>query len=615
MNFGFLSTLDNLLLPYTIKNAKNHGIKNIFVFLDEKGTSQKDKKIFQKRTQGRFGDDIKPHDYLQELSNLNVPFYFVENHNSDRAIELYSLLKIDCLINAGTPRKISSKLLNKKNIPQGVLNIHPGKLPEYRGCSAVEWAIHNDDQIFNTVHYMEEDYDTGPLIKTEPYEFASNSTYVDIRSEVYLKGINLLCTVVKSLQNKTFSYKDAKKQNNLKAQYWAPTPEKLEDSIIEKANNKKYTYQNLSKLMTNIYDLIYVGTGPIMMLDALNNSENSNQKILIVDKENELGGSWKNIELFGKNFVENAVHYLLPSQKGYDFLAKNFNIKFENANKKFYALKIFNFKFMVSVNNIFGNIFYLINGGDQGEPITFKFLLNVLFNKSKVRYTKYPKEGMFHVVKRISDKLVKSKVKMKLNENVERITISENYITLKTNKNTYQTKKLMLSHGFIPCEIIGKDGKKILIEKKINQRPSLHIITKSNSKVSKKYFAFSQVLFPKGSLIKYVHQISQYQNNFEKKNQQIIVAALRHDLKKSKKNYFKIADLLEKYNCIPYSAKRSIFHFYWQDILIPQITTEDLLKISKISGNMISFLETECLNTGLGKYSDSWNFYKNYFYD
>ena len=53
MNFGFLSTLDNLLLPYTIKNAKNHGIKNIFVFLDEKGTSQKDKKIFQKRTQRR----------------------------------------------------------------------------------------------------------------------------------------------------------------------------------------------------------------------------------------------------------------------------------------------------------------------------------------------------------------------------------------------------------------------------------------------------------------------------------------------------------------------------------------------------------------------------------
>jgi methionyl-tRNA formyltransferase len=247
MNFGFLSTLDSLLLPYTIKNAKNLGIKNIFVFIDEKGMSIKDKTIFQKRTKGRFGDDMKSNDYLLALSNLNVPFYFVDNHNSDLSIELYSLLKIDCLINAGTPRKISKKLLNKKIIPQGVLNLHPGKLPEYRGCSAVEWAILNDDQIFNTVHYMEEDYDTGPLIKTEPYQFKSNSTYVDIRSEVYLKGINLLCDMVKKIQNKEFSYNDAQKQNDSKAQHWDPIPENLEHSSIEKANNKMYTFQNLGK--------------------------------------------------------------------------------------------------------------------------------------------------------------------------------------------------------------------------------------------------------------------------------------------------------------------------------------------------------------------------------
>lgn len=367
--------------------------------------------------------------------------------------------------------------------------------------------------------------------------------------------------------------------------------------------------------MTTLYDLIYVGSGPIMMLDALNNSDKHNQNTLIIDKENELGGSWKNIKLFGENFVENAVHYLLPNPKGYNFLSKNFNIKLETAHKKFYAVKIFNFKFMVNVNNIFGKIFYLINGGDQADPITIKLLINLLFNKSKVSQTKYPKEGMIHVVKRISKSLIKSKVKIKLNENIEKIIISENNITLKTNKNIYKTKKLMLSHGFIPCEIIGKNGKQILIEKEINQRPSLHIITKTNSKINKRYFAFSQVLFPKGSLVKYVHQISQFQNDFEIKNQQIIVAALRHDLKKGKRNYFKIADLLEKYNCIPHSAKRSTIEFYWQDILIPQITTKDLLKISKISGDMISFLETECLNTGFGKYSDSWDFSKNYFYD
>ena len=84
---------------------------------------------------------------------------------------------------------------------------------------------------------------------------------------------------------------------------------------------------------------------------------------------------------------------------------------------------------------------------------------------------------------------------LKLSEKVVRIIMSDNLIILKTNKNTYQTKKLMLSHGFIPCEIIGKDGKKILNEKKINQRPSLDIITKTNSKINKKYFYHNLLLF------------------------------------------------------------------------------------------------------------------------
>ena len=364
-----------------------------------------------------------------------------------------------------------------------------------------------------------------------------------------------------------------------------------------------------------LYDFIYLGSGPIMMLDALNKSINSDQNTLIIDKENELGGSWKNIKLFGGNVVENAVHYLLPNSKGYSFLSKNFRIQLEKAERKYYAVKIFNFKLKINVNNLFGKFFYLINGGDQAYPMTIKFFLNTLLNKSKVCQTKYPKEGMFHVLKRISETLLKSKVKLNLNENIEKIIISENHITLKSKNNTYKTKKLILSHGYIPCEIIGKEGKKIPIKKKSNHRPSLHIITKTNSKVNKKYFAFSQVLFPKGSIIKYVHQLSQFQNDFETKNQQIIVAALNHDLKKSKDNYFKIADLLEKYNCVPYSEKRSINQFYWQDFLISQISTKELQKLSKMSNNMISFLETECLNKGFGKYSDIWNFPKNYFYD
>ena len=53
-----------------------------------------------------------------------------------------------------------------------------------------------------------------------------------------------MCVAIRNIQNKEFSYKDAQKQGKLKAQFWAPIPENLEDSSIEKANKKMYIYQN-----------------------------------------------------------------------------------------------------------------------------------------------------------------------------------------------------------------------------------------------------------------------------------------------------------------------------------------------------------------------------------
>ena len=60
--------------------------------------------------------------------------------------------KIDLLVNAGTPRILKSNLLKAPSI--GVINCHPGILPDFRGCTCVEWAIYLDQPIGNTVHLI-----------------------------------------------------------------------------------------------------------------------------------------------------------------------------------------------------------------------------------------------------------------------------------------------------------------------------------------------------------------------------------------------------------------------------------------------------------------------------
>ena len=243
MKFGFLSTFDNQLLPGFINAATREGIKNIHIIIDSKKTSKKDIEIFKMRTNGAFGSYSSINQLLFNLSGSSIPFYLVDNHISNHAQELYDNLNLDCLLNAGTPRKISNKIL--KIIEKGVINIHPGILPIYRGCSCIEWAILNDDPIGNTAHYMDTEYDNGPIIKTESYNFSSKSSYIDIRKKVYYEGFKLAAKVVKGIESNQIRKDNSCLQDDNKGKFWDPISSELEKESIRKANNHKYKYQNI----------------------------------------------------------------------------------------------------------------------------------------------------------------------------------------------------------------------------------------------------------------------------------------------------------------------------------------------------------------------------------
>ena len=243
MKFGFLSTIDNPLLPVFINYAIKNNIKDIFIIIDSLGIKKKDHEIFKLRTDGKFGNSFNLNDCINKFADISVPFFFVSNHNSQEAIKIYKKLNLYCLLNAGTPRKISVALL--ESIDNRIINIHPGILPEYRGCSCVEWALINDDPIGNTAHFMDASYDTGPIITTEKYSFSKDTNYVDIRNYVYLKGCDLAARVLKGIENKQIIFENCKIQDPNNGKYWHPIPSELELEAIKKANEGKYKFQNI----------------------------------------------------------------------------------------------------------------------------------------------------------------------------------------------------------------------------------------------------------------------------------------------------------------------------------------------------------------------------------
>jgi len=184
-----LSTYDSPELPYFVERLQRSGISISSIIYAGK-ISDKDRQIVERRIEKTFlNKDILNLDISQ------IPFYFVNNHNSKESLSILKRLKPDILVNAGTPNIIKKRLLDLPRL--GILNSHPGLLPEYRGCTCPEWAIYNDDPIGATCHFMTEDIDRGAILYKERMAIKKDWTYRKIRTKIVFHSIKIMSRGIK----------------------------------------------------------------------------------------------------------------------------------------------------------------------------------------------------------------------------------------------------------------------------------------------------------------------------------------------------------------------------------------------------------------------------------
>lgn len=232
---GILSTLESPLLGYTLQALVNHGVSVGAVLLDAKGTSPKDLAIWTERTACQL-----PPMEISEFESLHIPFYFLTSHNSSDAVSLVSRLGLDLLVNGGTPRILNPSILGAPSL--GTLNIHPGRLPDYRGCTCVEWAVYNDDEVCNSVHFITNTIDGGPVVSEEGYRFSISDNYVDLRVKVYREGFNLLARVAERVLREGITYTNIAPQV-AGGNYYKPIPDEFLADVHKKLKSGRYRYQ------------------------------------------------------------------------------------------------------------------------------------------------------------------------------------------------------------------------------------------------------------------------------------------------------------------------------------------------------------------------------------
>jgi len=137
----------------------------------------RDMAIVEERTRGYY----RPRTVF-DISIPELPFHFVESHNSGECRDLLRSLRPTVLVNAGTRNILARDVLDIPSL--GTLNCHPGLLPQYRGCTCLEWAVLNGDPVGATCHFMSEAVDQGPIVLSAPMPVAAGSPYEKIRADM-----------------------------------------------------------------------------------------------------------------------------------------------------------------------------------------------------------------------------------------------------------------------------------------------------------------------------------------------------------------------------------------------------------------------------------------------
>jgi methionyl-tRNA formyltransferase len=99
------------------------------------------------------------------IESLTVTQYFESSNNPD-AVRAIKSIRPDVTLDFGTGRLSRAVIEACSN---KILNLHGGNPEEYRGLDSHYWAIYHHDfqNLCATIHYIDENLDTGNIIRVE----------------------------------------------------------------------------------------------------------------------------------------------------------------------------------------------------------------------------------------------------------------------------------------------------------------------------------------------------------------------------------------------------------------------------------------------------------------
>ena len=130
-----------------------------------------------------------------QIEKHNIPFVQVPFHKDEYCMEPLEKVNPDLIIFGGT-RIIRGEILEFGGKRGGVLNSHPGLLPECRGSASPAWSVHEGIKIGSSCHFCSTDIDAGDLVGKREIEVKRGDDYHDLCYKTSVVASNLMVEAV-----------------------------------------------------------------------------------------------------------------------------------------------------------------------------------------------------------------------------------------------------------------------------------------------------------------------------------------------------------------------------------------------------------------------------------
>ena len=132
-------------------------------------------------------------------SRLNIEYHEFEDHNSEECISFLRSLEPDLGLIGGS-RILKSEVI--EIFKKGIVNFHPGLIPEVRGMDSMLWAIYYGKPLGVTAHFIDKRVDAGRVILKRKISVQPDDTFLDLSLRLYETQLSMLPEVLALVHTK-----------------------------------------------------------------------------------------------------------------------------------------------------------------------------------------------------------------------------------------------------------------------------------------------------------------------------------------------------------------------------------------------------------------------------